>query len=58
MPSRYAHSWECIKELISGLPKLGSMETLELEQTNEMPSEKYSDRRYSSVFVVRTFICV
>ena len=35
-----AHSRECTKELISGLPNFCSQGTVELEQKNEMSSEK------------------
>ena len=35
-----AHSRECTKELISGLPNFGSMETFGARQKNEMSSGK------------------
>ena len=51
-----AHSRECIKELISGLPKFGSMEKFgaRAEKTT-CPQEKNGGKRASIGFVVGIF---
>ena len=53
-----AHSRECTKQLITGLPNFIPKGTVELEQTNEMSPEKNGGRRASIDFVVGAFFCV
>ena len=51
-----AHSRECTKELISGLPNFGSMETFGARHKNEMsPGKK---RRQTCFYLLRDFFFV
>ena len=53
-----ARSRECTKELISGLPNFGSMESLGARaEKRKVLRKKNGGRRASIVFVVGTFLC-